>query len=157
WWRSLLHRFALRARAARWRPARYAWSCAARSGSSSPSAQERRHRGRTKQRRREGGHSVGAQHSRLGQVWTLRQIVHLWPLHQQEERIERADRGALIYPVEIRIADAALMQLRHAVTRARAQILQLTELDGLRGAGLRTGGRHTSFLPVVAERTLPRA
>src|SRR5258708_5898216 len=86
----------------------------------------------------------------------LRQVIGLGLIHQQKERVEIADGGTLVYAVEIRIGDAALVQCAYPRARACAQLVHIAEEDGLCGAGFGTGRREAVLLPVVAERALPR-
>src|SRR5258705_13435615 len=87
----------------------------------------------------------------------LRQVIGLGPIHQEKERVEIADGGTLVYAVEIRIGDAALVQRAYPRARACAQLVHIAKEDGLCGAGFGTGRREAVLLPVVAERALPRA
>src|SRR4051794_32024154 len=84
-----------------------------------------------------------------------RQPIGLGLVHQQEERPESTDAVVWVMAVEPGVGMAAIVQLTLACRSTFKELVQLAELDRVRGASLGTGRLHIVLQPVVAERALP--
>src|SRR5579884_2986739 len=86
-----------------------------------------------------------------------REAVHLRLVEQEEERAEPPDAVGRILAVEARAVPPLGAQLLEPLLRALAQLVQLPELDRVRGARLRARRLVAALEAVVAERALPDA
>src|SRR5438552_12989412 len=122
---------------------------------SSPPSEHRRDDPRAEGHRgRAGGHpdrsEVAARVDRIR--W---QPVHLRVVQQEEEGSRTADAVVVVREVELGLLLPGLLQLRKAVLGALAELVELAELDRIRGTGLRTCRLLVVLEAVVAERALP--
>ena len=92
---------------------------------------------------------VGGGDDRVG-----REAVDLRLVEQQEERPCAAHAAVGVLGVELGAHDAGRLQVGHPLLGALAELVDVTELDRLRRAGLGAGGRLVVEQAVVAERAL---
>src|SRR4029077_7916653 len=102
---------------------------------------------------------VPLRHRFSRQTRDLWQVVGLRLVEQEKERVQRAHFARLLafrHAIELRLRLSAGLQFSEAMTGTLLQLLNVTELDRCRRAGLGAGRGHVVFDAVVAKRALVR-